>query len=69
MVLASELYDNAEQDRRSGDLYNVPFAAWPDYKGGYVVLDLRTTHPVAGPYHSIAAVMAEMDRLNREFLR
>ena len=45
---------------------HAPFTAWPDSRGGYVVLDLRTRTPVAGPFPSVEWVIAEMDRLNAE---
>ena len=47
--------------------HQAPFTAWPDSCGGYIVLDLRTSTPVAGPFASVEQVVAAMDRLNVEY--
>ena len=43
-----------------------PFIVWPDYKGGYVILDHRTAGCVAGAFNTVESAFAEMDRLNAE---
>ena len=43
-----------------------PFIVWPDYKGGYVILDHRTAGCVTGAFNTVESAFAEMDRLNAE---
>jgi hypothetical protein len=42
-----------------------PYTAWPDDKGGYVVLDLPTNRPVAGPFPTPKEAIKEAARWNR----